>query len=80
MKREKIKYEYNQHGIKVNRSCQSCVHKGYRPNGTRYCKKTGEDTDVRYDCRYWEMSEGLQNAGRKTGVVRDIVTKEVILK
>lgn len=70
----------NVRGIKVKKCCASCAFKHYDSEGTRLCKLWGDvETGARDRCKLWQMSDGLQNAGRKTGVVRDIVTKVVVI-
>ena len=71
-------YERNQFGIAYKRCCASCALKKYRYDGKRYCKLNNEMVESLDVCDHWQMMEGLQNAGRKSGVVKDMVTKEVI--
>ena len=78
MAQDEIKYERNQYGIPFKRCCASCALKKYKYDGKRFCKLNGEKVDAHDVCEHWQMMEGLQNAGRKSGVVRDIVTKEVV--
>ena len=69
----------NERGIQVRKGCCSCRFREVKATGVRYCKITGEWVDRDDYCPHWEMCEELLKAGRATGVVRDIVTKEVIL-
>ena len=34
----------------------------------------------KFKCKRWQMADGLRNAGKGGGVVRDRETKEVVLK
>ena len=70
----------NQHGVKIRKCCLSCAFKDYLSNGTRICTKHDIEVTGKDRCKQWQMADGLKNAGRGSGVVRDIVTKEVILK
>ncbi len=72
-------YERNQYGIAYKRCCASCALKKYKCDGKRYCKLNNEKVEALDVCKHWQISEGIQNAGRKTGVVRDIETKEVVI-
>ena len=49
-------------------------------NGTRVCQKMGLKVDRKYKCRKWEMSDGLKNAGKSGGVVKDKETKEIVIR
>ncbi len=70
----------NVRGIKIKKCCASCIFKDYLIDGTRICLLHGEQpVESRDRCRHWQMSDGMKNAGRRTGVVRDIITKEVII-
>ena len=75
-KKTKLKQVRNELGIKVNKACMSCLHKDYK-DGIRCCKLTHDEEDSRHVCRRWEMSLGLHNAGKKSGVVR-LLTEVVI--
>ena len=80
MAQDEIKYERNQFGIVYKQCCASCALKKYRYDGKRYCKLNNEMVGALDFCDHWQMMEGLQNAGRKSGVVKDMVTKEVIIR
>ena len=69
----------NERGIRVKVGCCSCRFREVKGTGVRYCTITGDWVDRNDYCPKWEMREELMKAGRGTGVVRDIVTKEVIL-
>lgn len=79
-KRPKIGYTRNKHGVKVKRWCASCLHMGYNENATRVCSLWNEKVKACSRCKKWRMSENMHIAGNATGVVRDKVTKEVILR
>lgn len=70
----------NMYGIKVKKCCASCAFKDYNPDGIRICGLDKEEVAARFRCKKWEMTDGLKKAGRGGGVVRDIVTKEVVLQ
>ena len=71
----------NVRGVKVRKCCASCAFKDYDSEGERICKRCGGvKVGARDCCKLWQMSDGMKNAGRFQGVVRDIVTKEVVLK
>ena len=72
-------YERKQYGIAYKRSCASCALKKYRYNGKRLCSLNNKMVEALDVCDYWQMTEGLLNAGRKSGVVKDIETKEVVI-
>jgi hypothetical protein len=69
----------NQRGIRVNRICASCANKDYQDD-TRICLLTKQEVEAHHVCSEWQMSEGLMNAGRSGGVVKNVFTKEIILK
>ena len=82
MKKTKIKAEYvvNAYHIPVKKCCMSCAHKEFtRALSRRYCKEHETEMKPRSVCSLWKMSDQLKIAGSGQGVVRDIVTKEVIL-
>jgi hypothetical protein len=70
----------NNCGIRVKRCCASCAKKEYTYTGKRFCTVDGKRVEALNVCQQWQMSEGLKNPGRRRGVVRDIVTKEVIIR
>lgn len=73
-----IRIVRNNCGIRIKRCCASCDQKKYTYTGVRFCTLDGGRIEALNVCQQWQMSEGLKNAGRRRGVVRDIVTKEVI--
>ena len=79
MARKEIEYERNQFGIVYKKCCASCALKKYSYDGKRLCSLNNKVVRALHICRKWQMSEGLKNAGRSSGVVRDIVTKEVVI-
>ena len=57
----------NSYGISVKVICASCQHKrNVNKLKTRECVRTTKVKTVRPNghCKFWEMSKGLQNAGR----------------
>ena len=78
MAQEVSTFERNQFRIRYKKCRASCALKKYTYTGKRFCSLSGEKVDAQDVCEHWQMSEGMKNAGRKSGVVRDIVTKEVV--
>ena len=72
-------YVRNNCGISIKKCCASCNLKGFKPNGKRICTLTHEKVNAQDKCKHWQMADGLINAGRRKGVVKDIYTKEIIL-
>ena len=66
--------------IKVTKCCASCAHKEIDEMGERTCKVTKQRTEPSDRYRKWIMAKGLQNAGKSGGVVRDLETKEIVIK
>ena len=73
-------YERNQFGIAYKRCCASCGLKKYKCDGKRLCSLNDKEVKALNVCKKWQLSEGLKNAGRKSGVVKDMVTKEIIIR
>lgn len=69
----------NAHGIKVKRCCASCQHKCIETDGTRICALMMIVVRQRFRCKQWQMVDGLKNAGKGGGVVRDKETKAIII-
>ena len=70
----------NVRGVKVKKCCASCAFKDYDAEGERICKMWGGvEVGAKDRCKLWQMSDGMKNAGRFKGVVRDIVTKEIVI-
>lgn len=80
MARLKIMSVRNMYGVKVKKCCASCAFKVYNPDGIRLCGLDKKEVEARFRCKNWQMTDGLKKAGRGGGVVRDIVTKEVVLQ
>ena len=78
--RKATKYVCNKYGIKVRKWCGSCQHRLPDCSGQRFCEILQQYVEQDFVCKGWEMSEGMQNAGRGTGEVKNVFTKEVILK
>ena len=79
MAREENRCMRNQFGIVYKKCCASCALKKYSYDGKRLCSLNNKVVRALHICRKWQMSEGLKNAGRSSGVVRDMVTKEVVI-
>ncbi len=78
-----VRIERNNCGIQIKKCCASCAFKVIKvinADCERRCSQTGQTVEGTDYCEQWQMAEGLKNLGRRRGVVRDIVTKEVILK
>ena len=70
----------NAHGVKVKRCCASCQHKCIETDGTRVCAQMMIKVQQKFKCKKWQMSDGLKNAGKGGGVVRNIETKEIVIR
>ena len=71
----------NGYGISIKRACMSCAHKDYtRSNKLRLCCVTLNQVSKYHVCEKWTLSEQLEKAGSANGVVRDRITKEVVIK
>ena len=78
-----LRIERNNCGIQIKKCCASCASKVIKvinADCERRCSQTDQAVEGTDYCEQWQMAEGLKNLGRRRGVVRDIVTKEVILK
>lgn len=69
----------NQYHIEVKECCASCGHKDLTEDGTRICLPMQLIVMPNDKCRQWQMSKGLQNAGKSGGVVRQEGTTETII-
>jgi hypothetical protein len=50
-------------------------------DGERVCQKMGLKVKQQFCCRYWQMSDGLKNAGLQNGgVVRQRGTLEIVIR
>lgn len=67
----------NDYCIKVKRCCASCQHKYIINDGTRFCPEENRPVSQKYKCKKWQMSDGLKNAGKSGGIVRNRYNKEV---
>ena len=70
----------NAHGCKIKKCCASCQHKCIEGDGTRVCASMLLKVQQKFKCKKWQMSDGLKNAGKGGGVVRNIETKEIIIQ
>ena len=55
----------NQYHVHVRKWCASCEHKEIENDGTRVCQKMQLKVPQNFICPKWQMSKGLQNAGRR---------------
>ena len=70
----------NAHGCKIRKCCASCQHKCIESDGTRVCASMMLKVQQKFKCKKWQMSDGLKNAGKGGGVVRNIETKEIVIR
>ena len=70
----------NNYGCEIKRCCASCQHKWIDYDGTRLCTSMGLKVQHKFKCSHWKMAEGLAKAGSGQGVVRHIVTKQIVLE
>ena len=70
----------NKHCVKVKRCCASCLHKEITNEGARVCALMELKVEQMFRCKKWQMSKGLENAGKSGGVVRDKETKEIVIR
>ncbi|MBQ8991187.1 MAG: hypothetical protein IJ084_04175 [Prevotella sp.] len=54
----------NQYHVRVRKWCASCEHKEIENDGTRVCQKMQLKVPQNFICPKWQMSKGLQNAGK----------------
>lgn len=54
----------NQYHVRVRKWCASCEHKEIENDGTRVCQKMQLKVPQDFICPMWQMSQGLQNAGK----------------
>ena len=69
----------NAHGVKVKRCCASCQHKCIETDGTRVCALMMIVVGQKFKCKKWQMADGLKNAGKGGGVVRQKETNEIVI-
>ena len=60
----------NAHGAKVKRCCASCQHKCVDGEGKRICAQMMLKVQQKFKCKQWQMSDGLQNAGKSVGKIK----------
>ena len=70
----------NAYGVKVKRCCASCQHKCIDKEGARVCAQMMIIVEQMFECRQWQMSDGLKNAGMGGGVVRLKGTEEIVIR
>jgi len=56
--------------VKVKRCCASCQHKCIDINAIRVCASMMLKVEQKFKCNRWQMSEGLNNAGKSGGKVK----------
>ena len=76
----KITSVSNAYGFKIKRWCASCQHKCIEKDGTRLCSQIMLRVQQKFVCKQWQMSDSLKKAGKGSGVVRNIETKEIIIR
>ncbi|MBE6270370.1 MAG: hypothetical protein E7101_05395 [Prevotella ruminicola] len=69
----------NLFGIEIKCCCASCDHKEIDYEGERTCKLMGLKVQQTFKCSKWQISYGMSKAGSAQGVVRHIITKEIII-
>ena len=70
----------NGYGIRIKMACMSCAHKDLtRSSKRRFCCVTLDQVSQYHVCEKWTLSEQLEKAGSAGGVVRDKITKEVVI-
>jgi hypothetical protein len=69
----------NLYGIEIKCCCASCDHKEIDYEGERTCKLMGLKVQQTFKCSKWQISYGMSKAGSAQGVVRHIITKEIII-
>ena len=67
----------NAYDVKVKRCCASCQHKCIDKDGNRICAQMMIIVEQKFRCKQWQMSDGLKNAGKSGGTVRNRYNKEV---
>ena len=75
-----VKKTRNLYGIVIKCCCASCEHKTIDYEGIRTCKLMGLKVQSKFKCSKWQISCGMSKAGSGQGVVRHILTKEVVLE
>ena len=69
----------NLYGIVIKCCCASCEHKVIDYEGERTCQLMGLRVQQRFTCSKWQISCGMSKAGSGQGIVRHIITKEIII-
>ena len=69
----------NLYGIEIKCCCASCEHKVIDYEGERTCNLMGLKVQQTFKCSKWQISYGMSKAGSAQGVVRHIITKEIII-
>ncbi len=80
VKKQRFEYVANAYGIAIKKACVSCAHKQLaRSLKKRHCAEHEAEVKPSHVCSLWKMSEQVKQAGCARGVVRDIVTKKVVI-
>ena len=70
----------NGYDIRIKMACMSCAHRDLtRARKKRLCCVTLDQVSQYHVCEKWTLSEQLEKAGSGQGVVRDRITKEVVI-
>ena len=75
-----VKKTRNLYGIVIKCCCASCEHKTIDDEGIRTCKLMGLKVQSKFKCSKWQISCGMAKAGSGKGVVRHIVTREIVIE
>ena len=70
----------NLYGIEIKCCCASCEHKVIDYEGVRTCSLMDLKVQQTFKCSKWQISCGMSKAGSGQGVVRHILTKEIVLE
>ena len=76
---QRLLYKRNSHGIRIKKRCASCRFKDINHYGTRMCTKSLQKVKPDFKCNMWRMADAFKNAGLPLGVVKDKVSKEIII-
>lgn len=67
----------NQYHIEIKKGCCSCQYKQIGYDGTRNCSQTAQEVESGFCCDLWQISDGLNEAGKAKGTVRKLT--EIII-
>lgn len=60
----------NKYHIEVKECCASCQRRNIDEEGERLCQLFELKVESGFKCRQWQISDGINNAGKSGGVVR----------